>query len=322
MFDLDVSKMDTLCYKPTMLTKLSDISLRDLEVFVLAARTQSLREVARQLNLLPANTSKIMKSLESKLETQLFKRSVNGIILTPEGIAALDTAEKICDLSKDLAPNAQRQIEEVQKLWTIGSIGFLSTYLLSPVVTSIQETSKKPVRFRLVEFTRNDLVAHGLKGAFELALHIGELEWTHVWESYSVGTLKWKLYAGSKHKLPSECTEAEVMNYPFIVPTDWGSHGYAIGEDFCPLSVRRRRKGNEAATAETALEICRHSDQLTFVPEILAHNWCQVGQMKEIIVNDWPVLEKQIFLSVKVDSVTKTLVEDLLKALKKQPAMA
>ena len=305
-----------------MLTKLSEISLRDLEVFVLAARTQSLREVARQLNLLPANTSKIMKSLENKLETQLFKRSVNGIILTPEGIAALDTAEKICDLSKDLSPNSQRQSEEIQKLWTIGSIGFLSTYLLSPVVTSIQDVSKKPVRFRLVEFTKNDLVAHGLKGAFELALHIGELEWTHVWESYLVGSLKWKLYANINHELASECSEADVIKYPFIVPTDWGTHGYAIGTDFCPLSVRRRRKGNEAATAETALEICRHSSQLTFVPEILAHNWCQFGQMKEISVIDWPVLEKQIFLSVKVDSVTKALVEALLKSLKKQASVS
>ena len=305
-----------------MLTKLSEISLRDLEVFVLAARTQSLREVARQLNLLPANTSKIVKSLESKLNTQLFKRSVNGIILTPEGLAALDTAEKICDLSKDLSPHSQRQAEETQKLWTIGSIGFLSTYLLSPVVAGIQNASKKPVRFRLIEFTRNDLVAHGLKGAFELALHIEALEWTHVWESFSVGSLKWKLYGSIDHELPPECAESDVLKYPFIVPTDWGTHGYAIGNDFCPLPARLRRKGNEAATAETALEVCRYSNQLTFVPEILAHNWVSSGHMKEIAVIDWPVQEKQIFLSAKIDAVTKALVESLLKSLKAQPSVS
>lgn len=305
-----------------MLTKLSEISLRELEVFVLAARAQSLREVARQLNLLPANTSKIMKSLEAKLETQLFKRSVNGIILTPEGLAALETAERICDLSKDLLPHTHNQTEGTEKLWTIGSIGFLSTYLLSPVVTRIQNSAKKPVRFRLVEFTRNDLVAHGLKGAFELALHIGELEWTHVWESYLVGSLRWKLYGNINHELESGCCESDAMKYPFIVPTDWGAHGYAIGADFCPLNVRRRRKGNEAATAETALEICRHSDQLTFVPEILAQNWCVSGHMKEIVVSDWPIQEKQIFLSVKVDSVTKAMAESLLKTLKSQPSIS
>ncbi len=305
-----------------MLSKVSEISIRDLEIFVLAARTQSLREVARQLNLLPANTSKIMKSLESKLETQLFRRSINGIILTPEGVAFLGAAEKICDLSKDLMPNSQRQNEEAQRLWTIGSIGFLSTYLLAPVISRIQEVAKKAVRFRLVEFTKNDLVAHGLKGAFDLALHIDKLEWTHTWESYLVGSLKWKLYASSSHGLPEICREVEVLKFPFVVPTDWGTHGYVMGSDFCPLDVRRRRKGSEAATAETALEICRYSNQLTFVPEILAKNWCEAGQVKEISVKDWPTLEKQIYLSVKVDAVTKPLVDVLMKSLKKQPAIS
>ncbi len=305
-----------------MLTKLSEISLRDLEIFVLAARTQSLRDVARQLNLLPANTSKIMKSLEAKLEIQLFKRSVNGIILTPEAIGLLETAERICDLSKELSPLAMRSDGEKQKLWTIGSIGFLSTYLLAPAVSSISEISKKPVRFRLVEFTKNDLVAHGLKGAFEIAAHIDELEWTHAWTSYQIGSLKWKLYAGIHHPLVEKCRELEVVKYPFVVPTDWGTQGYAIGSDFCPLNVRRRIKGFEAATAETALEICRYSNQLTFVPEILAQRWCRAGQMKEIQILDWPIVEKQIFLSIKIDSVTKNLVDLLLKSLKNQAALS
>ena len=305
-----------------MLSKLSDISLRDLEVFILAARTQSLREVARQLNLLPANTSKIIKSFESKLEVQVLKRSVNGIILTPEGLSILETAEKICELAKELSPSSQRQLDESQSLWTIGSIGFLSTYLLSPVVSKIKEVAKKPVRFRLVEFTKNDLVAHGLKGAFELALHIEDLEWTHAWESYSIGELRWKLYASIDHSIADVCREVDVLKLPFVVPTDWGSQGYAIGSDFCPLPIRRRRKGNEAATAETALEICRNSDQLTFVPEILAANWCKAGQIKEVQVKDWPILKKRICLSVRADTVTKALVESLVKGLKKHPAIS
>ncbi len=305
-----------------MISKLSDISLRDLEVFIMAARSQSLREVARQLNLLPAHTSKIIKGLEHKLDIQLFKRSVNGIILTPEAMSILPTVEKICEMVFELSPGPNRQVSSIEKLWTLGSIGFLSTYLVSPVVSQISEVAKKPVRFRLIEFTHNDLVAHGLKGAFDLAVHIQKLEWTHIWQSYSIGTLKWKLYGSYNHSLAKTSTESQVSAYPFIVPTDWSLNSYTIGEDFCPLSVRRRKKGNEAATAETALEICRHSDQLTFVPEILAQNWCQNKQMKEIKVSDWPVSEKEIFLSVKSDVVSQQLVDIVMNGLKKQPALS
>ena len=304
-----------------MLSKISDVSFRDLQVFVMAARTHSIREVARQLELLPAHTSKIIQGLEKKLDVQLFRRSVSGIIPTPEGLAVLEVAERICELSAEMGPESPRPNQASEKLWTFGSIGFLATYLLAPSVCAIQASSKKSLRFRLVEFTHNDLVAHGLKGAFELGLHIEELEWTHVWESYKVGYLRWNMYGRIDHPLENGCVESEVAKFPFIVPTDWGTHGYSIGEDFCPLSVRRRRKGNEAATAETALEICAQSHQLTFVPEVLAQKWCLSGQMKEIKVKDWPLQSKEIFLSVRSDLVPRSLVESLLRYLKEQPSV-
>jgi DNA-binding transcriptional LysR family regulator len=106
------------------------------------------------------------------------------------------------------------------------------------------------------------------------------------------------------------------MSYPFVVPTDWSTNGYTIGEDFCPLSVRRRKKGDEAATAETALELCRHSDQLTFIPEILARSWCNLDKMREIRVADWPPVEKEIFLTVKADRVPRQLVDVILKSIR------
>ena len=299
---------------------IADVSLRDLEIFVMASRTQSLREVARQMDLLPAHTSKIIKGLERKLGTQLFKRSAAGIMLTPEGLEALEIAERICEISREMSPQAgQRQSQTAEKLWTCGSIGFLATYILSPAICRFQASSKKNLRFRLVEFTHNDLVGLGLKGAFEIAMHIEELEWTSVWESYLLGKLKWKLYGRRDHPLQNGCSENEVLKYRFIVPTDWGTRGYQIGEDFCPLPVRRRLKGNEATTAETALEICSHSDQLTFVPEVLANKWCATGAMKSIEVADWPVQDKDIYLSVRADLVPRSIAENFLKLLKTFP---
>jgi DNA-binding transcriptional LysR family regulator len=296
------------------MASLSDLTLRELELFVIAARSRSLRETARQSGLLPAHVSKLMQRLEEKMGQTLFRRSSAGILPTPEGLSLLGPAAEICEISETLAGNTRKPAVK-ESLWTLGSISFLTTYLLAPHVESWRRNSRN-ARFRLIEFTHNDLVAHGLKGAFDLAVHIEKLEWTKAWETFSLGGLRWKLYARQNHPLPESCSEGEVSEYSFIVPTDWSENGYTIGSDFCPLTVRQRRKGDEVATAETALELCRFSDQLTFVPEILAKNWGRMDQMKEIRVVNWPVVEKQIYLSVRSDRVSRRLVDLIVRSIK------
>jgi DNA-binding transcriptional LysR family regulator len=293
-----------------------DLTLKELELFVLASRTQSFREVARQSGMLPAHVSKVMKKIEEKVDTQLFKRSVSGIILTPDALVLLETAEQICEMAKDLGASGKAVSVDKNPLWTIGSISFLTTFLLSPTIGKIRKALKKKPRFRLIEFTHNDLVAHGLKGAFELAIHIESLEWTQVWQSIHVGNIRWKLYGRADHPLGETCEESEALKYPFIVPTDWNDRGYTVGEDHCPISVRRRIKGDECATAETALELCKTSDQLCFIPEIMAKEWCKLKKMTEITVKSWPAVDKEIYLSVKTDVVPQWLLSVLSNSIK------
>lgn len=297
-----------------MRISLSDLTIRELEIFVLASRTGSLREVARQSGLLPAHVSKIMKRLEEKLDQPLMRRSATGVILTPEGLAFLDVASRISEMSQGIGAATVDTKVANERLWTIGSISFITTYLLAPAIDGWRK-SVPASRFRLIEFTHNDLVAHGLKGAFELAVHIGRLEWTHVWETFQLGKLQWKLYGRRDHPLGDECTEKDVLRFPFIVPTDWSVNGYAIGDDHCPVAVRRRKRGDEAATAETALELCRHSDQLTFVPSLLVQGGRGFREMREIAVDGWPTVEKELFLTVKSDVVPKKLVDVLVRSI-------
>ena len=289
---------------------LSQLNFREIELFVLACQTRSLRETARQCGLQPAHVSKVIKSLERKLGQSLFRRTSFGIAPSPEGLALLNPANEICEISRTFL-NRVAKSHRKEKLWTVGSISFLATYLLAPRV-QYWRGSERNLRFRFIEFTHNDLVSHGLKGAFELAVHIEPLEWTSIWKTYSLGSMQWKLYGSCNHPLSGSCAELDALRFPFIVPTDWGSNGYSMGEDFCPLSVLQRKKGDEAATAETALELCSYSDQLTFVPEILARRWVKAGQLKVIQVKDWSNVEKKIFLSVKSDVVPRKLVESIL----------
>ncbi len=302
---------------PSMQSRVSELTIKELELFILASRTNSFREVARQWNILPAQVSKIIKKIEQKVGTQLFKRSVSGVVMTPEAVDILDAAEQICEISEGLKIEEHGDIYGKDPICTIGSISFLTTYLLAPAISEMRSSAKKKSRFRLIEFTHNDLVAHGLKGAFEMALHIEKLEWTNTWESVLLGKIPWKLYGRVGHPLGLACTEADVLKFPFVVPVDWSSYGYVVGEDHCPVSARRRIRGDEAATAETALELCRHSSQLTFIPEVLAKGWGHTNNMlTEIKVKSWPQVSNEIYLSVKSDIIKKNLMDSVVKNIK------
>ena len=296
----------------------SDLSISDIRIFVQAGRLHSLRELGRQTGLRPAHVSKVIARVEKKLGIKVFQRSASGIILTPEGLDVLQTAEKICELAEQLLGHERPgKFETAGRVWSIGSISFLSTYCLAPSLAQLSGKSAN-TRFRLIEFTHNELVAHGLNGAFEAALHIEPLEWTRLWTSKKVGTLSWKLYGRAGHPLGQESSEADLLKFPFIVPTDWTGKEYLAGEDHCPLSVRQRKKGHEAATAETAIEIVRTSDQLTFVPEIVARSWGRDEGAREIKVKGWPVIEKDIYLSVRSDIVPNKLMKLLVSAVQEK----
>lgn len=292
-----------------------NVGLADLDLFFRAAKLKSLRECARQLDMTPGSVSKSIKRLEKKIGKSLLRRSVSGILLTSEGHELMEIAEKILRLTLPLDPNAKKSI--TQKVWGIGSLSFISSRLLAPNLESLSK-SRGQTRFRLVEFGNNQLVAHGLNGAFEIAVHIGQLEWTRVWSTYEIGSMRWALYGGAEHPLTKlkVVGSADVAKYPFVMPTGWSSQGFIRGEDHCPLSWGSRYAGHEATTAETALEIVTASSHLVFVPVLLAQRNVDHGLISEINVADWPQVEKKIFLSVRDDLVSSSLLQSVTRMIK------
>lgn len=293
-----------------------NVGLADLDLFFRAAKLKSLRECARQLDMTPGAVSKAIKRLEEKVGKSLLRRSVSGILLTSEGNELMEIAEKVLRLTAPMAPASSKK-NTGNKVWGIGSLSFISSRLLPLMLEPVCETRTR-TKFRLVEFGNNQLVAHGLNGAFEMAVHIGPLEWTRVWSSYEIGSMRWALYAAKNHPLTKLKTvaTADVVKFPFVMPTGWSLQGFIRGEDHCPLPWGVRLSGHEATTGETALEIVESSSHLVFVPVILAQRAADFGLISEIEVTDWPTVEKKIFLSVRDDLVPSSLLQVVTKILK------
>ena len=72
-------------------------SLAELRLFVRAARSASLSEAARALDLSPAVASAAIKRLETELGVALFARSTRSLRLTPEGEQFLASCEPALD---------------------------------------------------------------------------------------------------------------------------------------------------------------------------------------------------------------------------------
>lgn len=298
-----------------------NIGLSDLDLFLRVAKLRSLRECARQLGMTPGAVSKAIRRLEEKLGKNLLRRSASGIRLTVEGHELMTVAEKVLVLTAALGPEAGRR-PRAEKVWSIGSLSFLSSRLLPPLLDSVVEArgGRSRPRFRLVEFGQNQLVAQGLNGAFELAVHIGPLEWTRVWSTHEIGPMRWKLYANARHPLTrlKKVQSADVVEHPFVMPTGWSPQGFVRGEDHCPVPWGARFAGHEATTAETALEIVAATSQLAFVPEILAQRGVDHGLLREVPVEDWPAVERKIYLSVRDDLVSSALLKTVTGLLRER----
>lgn len=278
------------------------ITLLELEIFAEVSRQASLRSVARLKGLTPGHVSKILRRLEKKLSVPLFQRSPTGVCLSPDGQRLVRSADSILNLAESLYPGSAA---ESRRVVGIGSVSFLASHVLSRILA---EGKNPGGRFRLVEVHPDDLLTGGLKGAYESALHVGPLPWTRSWESFRVGFLRWGLLARPGHPLArGPVSEADVLAYPFVVPSYWTPGGFTPGNDFCPVSWRRRKPGTEVSSAPVAAEVVGHSDQVAFLPQIVGR-----GRLVEVKVDEWtkPV-KKPLFLSVRTDAVSQRLYRQL-----------
>lgn len=300
-----------------------NITFFELEVFLELSIRRSQRGVSRSLGLTPSHVSKILNRLESKLEKELFKSSQSGIILTRNGLTFVDYAKKMITTMAEFQ-NKQNHLGEVvheKPVVTIATASFLSRYIVAPQMLLIQKLLKD-YRIRLVEMSPDVLVESALKGAFDIALNVGKLEWTKSWSSKKIGNLSWGLYAGSKHPLAiadnTHLGAEEIRHQPFIVPTYWNLNEYAIGNDLYPISWQKRVKGHEASTAETAIHLVANSDHLGFVPRVVASSLLEEGRVSELQIAETKEVQRPIYLNVNIDNIKGPFRDSLAQILAKK----
>ena len=295
-----------------------DFSLSELELFTQIARTASLREVARHNSMNPAHVSKVLKRLETKAGRSLVKRSVSGAVLTAEGVEFAKTARAIVELSAQFqVRRGSASARKSPRLIGLASMSYMNTHLLPECLAAL--TREEPeLSFRLADMAGESLVTAGIKGAFEIALHVDDLDWPKTWHTREAGTIEWGLFGNGQHPLAPRARLQDLKRFSFVVPCYWNKQGFTFGNDRCPFPMSDRIHGYQVSTAETALQIVQHTDQLTFVPKIVAQRSVQLRQLAEIQIEEWKPVTETVFISVRSDRVQQKLLNRLAQELKKK----
>lgn len=104
------------------LNTVPSISLTALERFVTVARSGSIRGAAKIAGTGQPQLTRQMADLERDLGYSLLIRSPSGIACTPEGLAAIPTAESLLDIWQRLSRASGDRFRRAAATWRLGSV--------------------------------------------------------------------------------------------------------------------------------------------------------------------------------------------------------
>ncbi len=298
-----------------MLGEIASIRLRDLEVFEEVARARSIREAARRINTSSGQVSKSIQNLERLIGAKLFKRSASGVLLTSQGAELQTIVQDILSGGEKLESLVSgHKKNKFTKVIAIAGTSFLNTHFTTSISCKLANEGS-PVIFRFLDLAPDQFVAVGLRGGFDISVHFGALSWPRTWTTKSLGKSRWTLCARANHPLPKRAKLKQILEYPFVVPTYWTADGLVRGNDQFPMPISKRKTGYETATADAAVPILLETNQIAFLPDLLASPFIKSQQLRELRMVELPSVEKELFLSAKSDVVPDAIFKGLLQRM-------
>lgn len=290
-----------------------DVKLSEINLFLALVKVKSVRELGRQMNMQPGQVSKWVQSLEKKVGVPLLERSAAGVQPTARALELIPVFEKMSALSESMRP--EQAGRKSSRLINLASSSYLSTYLLPLVVKQISGADPDS-KVRIIDLPPTQFIPAALRGGFDYCLHTQELDWPSTWTTVEVGFIRWSIYGRKNHPVLKTPGLKQVLKYPFVIPVYWTNEGTRYGDDQCPIPLSKRRKGHETATAGSAAEIVKVTDQLAFLPELIARKAEENGELEKVMMS-WRPVKRPVYLSVKSSTVKQHEFGGLIELFKR-----
>lgn len=119
------------------------MKIQQLEYVIAVAREGSITKAAKKLYQAQPNISIALKELEASLGIQIFNRSPNGMILTPEGEEFLARAQTIVDEMQSLERDYAQTPENELKLKVAAARSTYATAAMGKLISNYSEKTDK-----------------------------------------------------------------------------------------------------------------------------------------------------------------------------------
>jgi DNA-binding transcriptional LysR family regulator len=300
-----------------VLGNLGSLSLKELELLADLPRFSSLRGLARSRGIEAAQLTRTLQKLEQVLGKTVLERAPGGSKVTDEGIRLAAVAANIVETAQQFV-HERGDSQSVQL--TLGTRGFLN-YAFSEAYAKVcysPRRSRKDLVLRFLDMSPEELKIAEHKRLIQLAIHLGEMDWTQAWESTFVGRLRWSLFVRKDHelqKLPSLALE-DLQDRDFVGPCYWMGNEIKEGDDGFPIPLRMRKVTVFSQSAMSAIELARHSDAIVFAPNIITQKRAEMDELCQLKVTGTEDCFQKVFLSVRTDAVPKVFMEQLIVEMK------
>lgn len=274
----------------------NSIDFRDLKILSELSNQSSLRSLASYLDLEPQNLSKIIKSIEQKLNTEIIHRSSKGISITEDGMKYSQMADTILNLKPDLSFIDKKESRTI----TIASRVFINT-CLAPALTN----NLKNFRFRFVDGSPTKKEIWARSGLVDLVISLGELDLGKKFISEKMGVLEWGFFTNINNEMPDVIHLSQAKNYKII-----GSSYIELEKlrEVFSFDHQNKHKLNFSHCAETSITsmmIASTNKDLVYLPKILIKTMKFENQFKEIKIKDITLRPNDVFLSCQIDKIKK-----------------
>ena len=143
------------------------MKIQQLEYVIAVAREGSITKAAKKLYQAQPNISIALKELEASLGIQIFNRSPNGMILTPEGEEFLARAQTIVDEMQSLERDYAQTPDNELKLKVASARSTYSTSAMGKLISDYSERTEK-IEVHVMETSTAKVMEDICAGKFDI----------------------------------------------------------------------------------------------------------------------------------------------------------
>lgn len=271
------------------------INFNHFYYFYIVSKEGSIKVASEKLHVSQPTISDQIKLLEEYFDCPLFERKNRGLHLTKEGKLALQYAEKIFDLSKEITSRLRNKIELPKKTIDIGINHFMAQYFLYGTIFPLFEQNEVSINVR--ENQRYLLLADLEEGNLDVVFSDSKDGVPSTMDAYRVGMNRTFVVAHKKFRKYKRGFPESLNLLPFFSYTNESFLKYEIELFFSKNGINPKNIG-EADNIDLLQMVTEKGLAYTIVPEIAKNRFCinkdviVLGELEELQTSVWGIVKK------------------------------